>query len=161
MEEIKAHPFFAGINWGKLRDRKSPFVPEVKNSWDTANFDPYEEEEPWVPSETGMKKIKKKNTEFIGYTYKPIENINSAMVKALVDLDHYKMPAMTSPSTNGNLDYLHLEKDAYFNYPMNSTNRFKKDKPERLNKDFYATTTLLSSANKKPSEKDKFGAYYG
>jgi len=28
----------------KRRDRRSPFIPEVKNSWDTQNFDPYEEE---------------------------------------------------------------------------------------------------------------------
>ena len=41
VDEIKAHPFFAGINWKELRDRKSPYVPEVKNSWDTQNFDPY------------------------------------------------------------------------------------------------------------------------
>ena len=43
VEEIKAHPFFFGINWNKLRERKSPYIPEVKNSWDTQNFDPYEE----------------------------------------------------------------------------------------------------------------------
>ena len=27
VEEIKAHPFFAGINWSKLRERKSPYIP--------------------------------------------------------------------------------------------------------------------------------------
>jgi len=43
VEEIKAHPFFTGINWSKLRERKSPFIPDVKNNWDTQNFDPYEE----------------------------------------------------------------------------------------------------------------------
>ena len=43
VEEIKAHPFFAGINWKELRERRSPYIPEVKNSWDTQNFDPYEE----------------------------------------------------------------------------------------------------------------------
>jgi hypothetical protein len=25
------------------RDKKSPYIPEVKNVWDTQNFDPYEE----------------------------------------------------------------------------------------------------------------------
>ena len=44
VEEIKAHPFFFGINWSKLRNTKSPYVPEVKNGWDTDNFDFYEEE---------------------------------------------------------------------------------------------------------------------
>ena len=36
------------------------------------------------------KHYKKKNTEFIGYTYKPIEQPNSGLLKALVDLDNYK-----------------------------------------------------------------------
>jgi hypothetical protein len=44
----------------------------VKSSWDTQNFDPYEESEPWVPSDLKAQKGKKKNPEFIGYTYKPI-----------------------------------------------------------------------------------------
>ena len=39
VEEIKAHPFFMGINWSKLRDRKSPYIPEVKHCLDTRNFD--------------------------------------------------------------------------------------------------------------------------
>lgn len=60
VEEIKAHPFFFGINWGRIHERKSPYVPEVKNSWDTQNFDPYEEEEPWIPPE-GKGKARKKN----------------------------------------------------------------------------------------------------
>ena len=38
------------------------------------------------------KKSKKKNTEFIGYTYKPIEPPNSGLLKALLDLDSYKPP---------------------------------------------------------------------
>lgn len=29
MGEIKAHPFFTGIDWKNLRKSKTPFVPEV------------------------------------------------------------------------------------------------------------------------------------
>lgn len=29
MGEIKAHPFFTGIDWKNLRNSKTPFVPEV------------------------------------------------------------------------------------------------------------------------------------
>lgn len=29
VEEIKAHPFFVGIDWKKIREKKSPNVPEV------------------------------------------------------------------------------------------------------------------------------------
>jgi serine/threonine kinase 38 len=30
VEEIKAHPFFAGIDWKRIREKKAPNVPEVK-----------------------------------------------------------------------------------------------------------------------------------
>ena len=29
MTEIKAHPFFAGVDWDNIRSSKTPFVPEV------------------------------------------------------------------------------------------------------------------------------------
>ena len=56
-----------GLNWGTyiilLRQKKSPYIPEVKSVWDTDNFDPYEEEEPWIPiEEMKGKKYKKKIT---------------------------------------------------------------------------------------------------
>nr|CAB3263397.1 serine/threonine-protein kinase LATS1-like [Phallusia mammillata] len=37
--DVKDHDFFAGINWGTLRQMKSPFIPEIKFSEDTSNFD--------------------------------------------------------------------------------------------------------------------------
>lgn len=47
----------------ECRQKKSPYIPEVKSVWDTDNFDPYEEEEPWIPVEDGKnKKYKKKTT---------------------------------------------------------------------------------------------------
>lgn len=39
VEEIKAHPFFIGINWSRLRDKKSPYIPDVKHPLDTQHFD--------------------------------------------------------------------------------------------------------------------------
>ena len=29
VEEIKAHPFFFGIEWNKIREKKAPFAPQV------------------------------------------------------------------------------------------------------------------------------------
>ncbi len=29
VEEIKAHPFFFGIDWKKIREKKAPYLPEV------------------------------------------------------------------------------------------------------------------------------------
>lgn len=110
--------------------------------WDTDNFDPYEEEEPWIPSDDPKgKKYKKKATEFIGYTYKPIEQPNSGLLNALLDLDNYKPPEFRD-----NLEYLQLE-DA--NDRANSSRFMKKEKTDRLSKDMYATTALFSSSKKR------------
>ncbi|XP_076819418.1 uncharacterized protein LOC143465134 isoform X1 [Clavelina lepadiformis] len=38
--EVKHHPFFGGVDWEKLRMTKAPFIPEIKFSEDTSNFDP-------------------------------------------------------------------------------------------------------------------------
>jgi serine/threonine kinase 38 len=29
VEEIKAHPFFAGIDWKRIREKRSPYIPEL------------------------------------------------------------------------------------------------------------------------------------
>ena len=47
MSEIKAHPFFQGIDWKRIREKNAPFTPEIKNDIDTANFEKFEEEDPW------------------------------------------------------------------------------------------------------------------
>jgi serine/threonine protein kinase len=40
-EEIKAHPFFAGVNWDDVYNKRipPPFVPDVKDDTDTRCFD--------------------------------------------------------------------------------------------------------------------------
>eukprot|EP01087_Luapelamoeba_hula_P007388 TRINITY_DN1815_c1_g1_i1.p1 TRINITY_DN1815_c1_g1~~TRINITY_DN1815_c1_g1_i1.p1 ORF type:complete len:461 (+),score=104.74 TRINITY_DN1815_c1_g1_i1:164-1546(+) len=40
VRQIKAHPYFASIDWAKLerKELEPPFIPQVKNSTDTQNF---------------------------------------------------------------------------------------------------------------------------
>ena len=75
VKEILAHPFFAGIDWKRIRDKKAPNIPEVfMNSFpdlielsqleseiDTRNFDKFEEEEPWYVEDTKPRKTRKVN----------------------------------------------------------------------------------------------------
>ena len=45
--EVKAHPFFAGVNWKNLTAAPSPFVPILDGPADTRYFDKVEEISPW------------------------------------------------------------------------------------------------------------------
>ena len=83
-----------------------------------------------------------------------MEEPNSALVKALVDLDSYKMPQFSQKNT---LDYLQLERTT------NSSggyvdNRFKKtfDKTERMNKEIYTSSQTAKKAEEKEKERYKF-----
>ena len=80
-DEIKAHPFFAGVDWNTLRNIEAPFRPQLKSIVDTSYF-PTDELEgipkapdmgaggapvdnsgvPYAGEDTGLP--------FIGYTYK-------------------------------------------------------------------------------------------
>ena len=66
-EEIKAHPFFKGINWKKIREMKPPFIPNLKSDSDVKYFEKFEEIQPFYPDNSIKKR---KDAEFIGYTYK-------------------------------------------------------------------------------------------
>ena len=73
--EIKAHPFFKGFNWENIRNTKAPFIPELKSDVDTKYFEVFEIKEPFYPPK--QKNKKRKDIEYIGYTYKEDDNSNS------------------------------------------------------------------------------------
>ncbi|KAJ0860411.1 putative non-specific serine/threonine protein kinase [Helianthus annuus] len=50
--EIKAHPWFKGIEWEKLYQMEAAFIPEVNGELDTQNFEKFEEGENQIPSST-------------------------------------------------------------------------------------------------------------
>lgn len=75
VEEIKAHPFFRGVDWKNLRTGKALFQPNVKDEEDTSRFDQFEEEQPFYPPKdaeqnSGKNARKRKDINFPGYTYK-------------------------------------------------------------------------------------------
>ena len=67
-DEIKSHPFFKGIDWENIRSTKAPFIPRLKNDYDTSYFENYKIKEPFYPPP--KRKIKRKDIEYMGYTYK-------------------------------------------------------------------------------------------
>jgi serine/threonine kinase 38 len=68
IEEIKVHPFFKGLDWDNIRSQKAPFIPDIKNDYDTKYFEHFEVEEPFYPPQQKIKR--RKDIEFLGYTYK-------------------------------------------------------------------------------------------
>jgi serum/glucocorticoid-regulated kinase 2 len=62
IEEIKAHPFFASLDFTQIEQKKipAPFIPELSNDTDVQYFD-----EEFTNEEVGMSYIPKKNMEVI------------------------------------------------------------------------------------------------
>ena len=69
--EIKKHPFFKGVDWGNIRNTQAPFIPQLENDYDCSYFDYFEVVEPFYPPKTIKKR---KDVEYIGYTYKAEDN---------------------------------------------------------------------------------------
>ena len=67
-EEIKNHPFFNGVDWDNIRNTKAPFIPILKNEYDTSYFETFEIKEPFYPKTNN--KYKRKDIEYLGYTFR-------------------------------------------------------------------------------------------
>ncbi|KAG9395964.1 Protein kinase domain [Carpediemonas membranifera] len=74
IDEIKAHPFFAGIDWDSLQQQVPPFVPELSDELDTRYFDVQDAREDTpthgAPGDTALWRKNHTDLPFIGYTFK-------------------------------------------------------------------------------------------
>jgi serine/threonine kinase 38 len=90
-DEIKAHPFFKGIDWENIRNQlKPPFIPDIANDYDTKYFDTFDEVTPFYPP---VKKIKRrKDMEYLGFTYKADseDNIDKVYKNVVQIVDNLK-----------------------------------------------------------------------
>ena len=70
-EEVKQHPFFKNVDWKHVKETMiPPFIPELKNIFDTKYFDEYEETEPFYPiNKDKGNKYQKKDMCFVDFTY--------------------------------------------------------------------------------------------
>ncbi|VFQ89775.1 unnamed protein product [Cuscuta campestris] len=78
-EQIKAHPWFKGVEWDKLYEMDAAFKPEVNGELDTQNFIKFDEVDP-TPAKTSSGNMRKmlltpESLSFVGYTYKNFEAI--------------------------------------------------------------------------------------
>lgn len=70
---IRAHPFFAGVDWDALYAKRvePPFRPEVHGDTDTSNFDTEFTSEPAIDSHVPATKLAAKGAAFDNFTYVP------------------------------------------------------------------------------------------
>ena len=66
-KEIKLHPFFYGFNWENIQNIKPPFIPFLRNEYDTSYFEIYEKKEPFYPPLNNS--FKRKNVEYLDYSF--------------------------------------------------------------------------------------------
>ncbi|KAI3449792.1 hypothetical protein Pfo_006457 [Paulownia fortunei] len=89
-DEIKAHPWFMGIDWDNIYHMEAAFIPEVKDELDTQNFEKFEESEhhTQTSSKSGpwRKMLSSKDINFVGYTYKNFEIVNDYQVPGMAEL---------------------------------------------------------------------------
>ncbi|KAJ6852024.1 serine/threonine-protein kinase tricorner-like [Iris pallida] len=88
--EIKAHPWFEGVEWDRLYEMEAAFIPEVTDELDTQNFEKFEESgNPIQPSSRPgpwRKMLSSKDLNFVGYTYKNFEIVNDHEVHGIAEL---------------------------------------------------------------------------
>ena len=100
IQEIKTHPFFKGINWLKVKEMKPPFIPDLKNDWDTKYFDAFEYIEPFYPDPE--KVVRKRNEpEFIGYMYKGEEEDPTDIMNVIQMIQNKKNEVEKENCTKG------------------------------------------------------------
>ncbi|KAK7261019.1 hypothetical protein RIF29_27322 [Crotalaria pallida] len=76
-DEIKAHPWFRGVEWDKLYEMEAAFKPQVNGELDTQNFMKFDEVDPPTASKSGSGSSWKmpKDLNFVGYTYKNFDAV--------------------------------------------------------------------------------------
>ena len=69
VDQIKAHPFFYGVDWATIRQIDAPFVPHLRSITDTSYFPTDELEH--VPEEPagGDSSGANKDLAFLGYVF--------------------------------------------------------------------------------------------
>lgn len=83
IDEIKAHPFFNGVDWQNIRERPAAIPIHVKSIDDTSNFDDFPESEldsNWF-KDTKTDAAGSKDWVFLNYTFKRFEGLTQRGVK--------------------------------------------------------------------------------
>ena len=143
VEEIKKHPFFKGIDWNNIRKMKAPFIPELKNDYDTHYFDTFPEQEPFYPPNTSTKGKQRKDVNYAGYTFnRDYENIKDSFVQALEVLE-----AVEKTSANKKIKEIITDSNSPDLYKINEEKKVN-NKKENSNKNNNVNNNININTNK-------------
>ena len=143
VEEIKKHPFFKGIDWNNIRKMEAPFIPELKNDYDTHYFDTFQEQEPFYPPASSSKGKQRKDVNYAGYTFnRDNENIKDSFVQALEVLE-----AVEKTSASKKIKEIITDSNSPDLYKINEEKKVSAKKSENLNKNHI----LNSNKSKVPN----------
>ena len=158
VEEIKKHPYFKGIDWNNIRKMKAPFIPELKNDYDTHYFDTFPEQEPFYPPNSSSKGKQRKDVNYAGYTFnRDNENIKDSFVQALEVLE-----AVERTSANKKIKEIITDSNSPDLYKINeeikNNNINNNKKKENLNKnsikDINKNTSQLENNSKENKQQN-------
>ncbi|CAI0558837.1 unnamed protein product [Linum tenue] len=125
--EIKAHPWFEGVEWEKLYQMKAAFIPEVNDELDTQNFEKFDEDDSQMhtPNKSGpwRKMLSSKDINFVGYTYKNFEIVNDHQLPGIAELKK-KSTKSKRPSIKSLFEDEAAEDDAIQEQPVHGGGSF-------------------------------------
>ena len=144
-KEIKAHPFFKGINWLKIKEMKPPFIPQLKNDYDTKYFEHYDYIEPFIPpKETIIRK--RLEPEFTGYTFKGKEKdptdiltIIEMITKKKEEMEKEKINIKKNNTINSVETHESKKTESSSNH---NSNNIKEENDKQINLNIYNTVNV-------------------
>ena len=165
VEEIMRHPFFKGVDWNNIRKSKAPFIPDIKNDYDTKYFDTFPEEEPFYPPISGNNKLRK-DVNYAGYTFnRDNVNIKDSFLQALEVLETVKKATdakkekeiITDENNFSEKSNQNLEHEDNNYYAPNNIKDNKSNNKVNINEKIYKNPKLNISNNldKKVSNTEK------
>ena len=163
VEDIMRHPFFKGVDWNNIRKSKAPFIPDIKNDYDTKYFDTFPEEEPFYPPISGNNKLRK-DVNYAGYTFnRDNESIKDSFLQALEVLETVKKATdakkekeiITDENNFSEKSNQNLEHEDNNYYAPNNIKDNKSNNKVNINEKIYKNPKLNISNNldKKVSNK--------
>uniref|UniRef100_A0A7S0RC03 non-specific serine/threonine protein kinase n=1 Tax=Pyramimonas obovata TaxID=1411642 RepID=A0A7S0RC03_9CHLO len=101
VDDIKNHQFFAGLDWENVYFMPAAYQPKVEGELDTQNFESFDEDASMERprSASSSRAWKNKDLDFLGYTYKNFEVLDSSSRPGAVEVkkkEVKKRPSLSS-----------------------------------------------------------------